>query len=109
MEPTSKKTAEIYKVAFSKLYCVKDDCVKDLDGGPASRGGLPLEDSPTARSLSCACVRSNKRARVMCSMGTSSACFFLSVCEKISLSVRGLTQGKIQRIEEFVSAKVSQE
>ena len=32
-EPTSRKIAEIYKVAFSKLDCVEDDCVKDLDGG----------------------------------------------------------------------------
>ena len=35
-----KEIAEIYKVAFSKLDCVKDDCMKDLDGGAASRGGL---------------------------------------------------------------------
>ena len=56
--------------------------------GAASRGGLPLEDFPSARSLSCSYVRSNKRARVMCSKGTSSA-FSLSVCEKISPSVRG--------------------
>ena len=28
-----KEIAEIYKVAFSKLDCVKDGCMKDLDGG----------------------------------------------------------------------------
>ena len=32
-----KEIAEIFKVAFSKLDCVKDDCMKDLDGGAASR------------------------------------------------------------------------
>ena len=68
-----KEIAEIYKVAFSKLDCVKDDCVKDLDGDAASRGGRSLEGSPSARSLSCSYVRSNKRVRVMCSKGTSSA------------------------------------
>ena len=30
-----KEIAKIYKVAFSKLDSVKDDCVKDLDGGAA--------------------------------------------------------------------------
>ena len=50
------ETAEIYKVASSTLDSVKDDCVKDLDGGAASRSGLPLGDSPSARSLSCPCV-----------------------------------------------------
>ena len=34
-----KEIAEIFKVAFSKLDCVKDDCMKDLDGGATSRGG----------------------------------------------------------------------
>ena len=94
-----KEIAEIYKVAFSKLDCVKDDCMKDLDGGAASRGGWSLEDIYSARSLSCSYVRSNKRARVMCSRGTSSACS-LSVCEKMSPSARGLTESKLQRIEE---------
>ena len=42
----------------------------------------------------------------MSSEGTSSACS-LSVCEKISPSVRGLTESRLQRIEEFVTAKVS--
>ena len=84
-----KEIAEIFKVAFSKLDCVKDDCMKDLDGGAASRGGRSLEDFSSARSLSCSYVRSNKRARVMCSKGTSSACS-LSVCEKMSPSDRGL-------------------
>ena len=51
-----KEIANIYKVAFSKLDCVKDECVQDLDGGDASRGGLPLEDSQSARSMSCPCV-----------------------------------------------------
>ena len=41
-----KAIAEIYKVAFSKLDCVKDDCMKDLDGGAASRDGRSLEDFP---------------------------------------------------------------
>ena len=86
-----KDIAEIYKIAFSKLDSAKDDCVKDLDGGAAFSGGLPLEDcSPSVRSLSCSYVRSNKRARVMCSKDTSSDCS-LSVCEKMSPSARGLT------------------
>ena len=62
----------------------------------------------SARSLSCPCVRSNKRARVMCSKGTSSA-FSLSVCEKVSSSVRGLTESKLHRIEECVSVKTERE
>ena len=101
-----KEIAEIYKVAFSKLDCVKDDCVKDIDGGAAPRGGLPLEDSPSVCSLSCPCVRSSKRARLTCSKGTSSACS-MSVCEKMSPSARGLIESKLQRIEEVVSVKVS--
>ena len=32
-----KEIANIYKVALSKLDCVKDDYVQDLDGGDASR------------------------------------------------------------------------
>ena len=48
--------------------------MKDLDGCAASWGGVPLEDSTSRRSLSCPCVRSNKRTRVVCSEGTSSAC-----------------------------------
>ena len=68
-----KEIAEIFKVAFSKLDCVKDDCMKDLDGA-ASGGGRSLEDFPSAGSLSCSYVRSNKRAKAMCSKGTSSAC-----------------------------------
>ena len=52
---------------------VKDACMKDLDGGDASRGGRPLEESPNARFLSRSCVRSNKRARIMSARGTSSA------------------------------------
>ena len=99
-----KEIAEIYKVAFSKLDCVKDDCMKDLDGGAASRGGWSLEDLSGARSLSCSYVRSNKRARVMCSKGTSSAC---SMCEKMSPSARGLTESKLQRIEESMSVKMA--
>ena len=42
----------------------------------------------------------------MCSKGTSSACS-LSVCEKMSPSARGLTESKLQRIEETVSVKVA--
>ena len=42
----------------------------------------------------------------MCTKGTSSACS-MSVCEKISPSARGLTECKLQRIEETVSVKVS--
>ena len=61
VEPTSRKIAEIYKVAFSKLDCVKDDCVKD--GGAASRGDPPLEGSSSARSTSCSFVRSNKEGK----------------------------------------------
>ena len=38
----------------------------------------------------------------MCSRITSSACS-LSVCEKMSPSARGLTENKLQRIEESVS------
>ena len=102
-----KKIAEIYKIPSNKSDCWKDDCVKDLDGGAASRGGLPLEDSQSARSLSCPCVRSNKRARVICFKGASSACS-MSVCEKIYPSARGLTESKLQGIEETVSVKVSQ-
>ena len=67
-----KEIAEIFKVAFSKLDSVEDDCVKDLDGGAPSRGGWSLEYFPSARSLSCSYVRSNKTARVMCSKGTPS-------------------------------------
>ena len=96
-----KEHAEIYKVAFSKL-----DCVEDLDGGAASRGGLPLGESSSARSLSCSCVRPNKKARVMCSWGTSSACS-LSVGEKFSPSARGLPASKLQRTEESVSVKIA--
>ena len=33
-----KEIVDIYKVAFSKSDCWKDDCVKDLDGGAAFRG-----------------------------------------------------------------------
>ena len=69
-------------------------------------GVASLEDFPSARSLSCSYVRSNKRARVMCSKGTSSACS-LSVCEKMSPSARGLTESKLQRIEESVSVKMA--
>ena len=105
------KECEIFKVAFSKFDCVKDDCMKDLDGG------LLMKGSPSTRSMSCPSVRSlplcqegslcaNKRAMVMCSKGTSSACS-LSVCEKISPSARGLAESKLQRIEETVSVKVS--
>ena len=97
-----RKIVEIYTVALSKLDCAKDDCVKD--GGAASSGGLPLEGSSSARSMSCSFVRSNKRARVMCSKGTSSACS-MSVCEKTSPSARGLSESKLQRIEETVSVK----
>ena len=32
-----KEIADFFKVAFSKLDCVKDYCMKDLDGGAASR------------------------------------------------------------------------
>ena len=42
----------------------------------------------------------------MCSKGTSNACS-LSVWEKMSPSARGLTESKLQRIEETVSVKVS--
>ena len=42
----------------------------------------------------------------MCSKGTSSACS-LSVCEKMSPPARGLTGGKLQRIEESVSVKMA--
>ena len=112
-----KEIAEIYKVAFNKLDCVKDDCVKDLDGGAASRCGLRLKGSDSACFMSCPTVRShpfcqegslcaNKSARVICSKGTSSACS-MSVCEKISPSARGLTESKLERIEETVSVKVS--
>ena len=101
-----KEIAEIYKVAFSKLDSVKDDCMKDLDGGAASRCGQSLEDFPSARSRSCSYVRSNERARVMCSRGTSSA-RLLSVCEKMSPSARCLTESKLQRIEESVSVKMA--
>ena len=34
-----KEISEIYKVAFSKLDCVKDDCVKDLGGAAVSSSG----------------------------------------------------------------------
>ena len=44
----------------------------------------------------------------MCSKGTSSACSLL-VCEKISPFVHGLTESKLQRTEEIVSAKASRE
>ena len=114
-EPTSRK---LPKAAFSKLDCVKYDCVKDRDGGAASRSGLLLKGSPSARSMSCPSVRSlplcqgslcaNERARVMCSKGTSSA-WSMSMCEKNSPSARGLTESKLQRIEETVSVKVSRE
>ena len=76
-----KEIAGIYRVAFSILDCVKDDCVKDLVGGAASNGGLAPE-------------------------GSSSACS-MSVCGKTSPSARGLTVSKLQRIEETVSVKVS--
>ena len=41
------------------------------------------------------------------SKATSSACFSLSFCEKVSPSDRGLIESKLQRIEEFASATVS--
>ena len=85
---------------------MKDDCMKDLDGGAASRGGRSLDDFSSARSLSCSYVRSNKRARVLCSSGISSAPSF-SVCEKMSPSAHGLTESKLQRIEESVSVKMA--
>ena len=40
----------------------------------------------------------------MCAKGTSSACS-LSVCEKMSPSAHGLTESKLQRIEESVSVR----
>ena len=48
----------------------------------------------------------NKRARVMCSKGTFSACQ-MSVCEKTCPSAPGLTESKLQSIEEAVSVRVS--
>ena len=82
--PASRKCRN-FTVAFSKLECVKDDCVRDLDGAAASSSGLPLKGSPTARSMSLPLCHegslcASKRARVMCSKGTSSACS-MSVCE----------------------------
>ena len=110
-----KQIAKIYKVANSKLDCVKYDCVKDLDGGDA----LPLKGSPSARSMSCPSVRSlplcqegslcaNKRAKVVCSKDTSSACS-MSVCEKTSPSAHGLAERKLQSFQKAVSVKVSRE
>ena len=68
-----KEIAEFFKVAFSKLDCVKDDCMKDLDGA-ACWGGRSLEDFSSARSLSCSYVWSNKRSTGMFSKGISSTC-----------------------------------
>ena len=48
-----KEIAEIFNVAFGKLDSVKDDCMKDLDGGAASRSGRSLAVCSSARSLSC--------------------------------------------------------
>ena len=52
----------------------------------------------------CAIKQGGKR--VLFSRGTSCACSML-VCEKISPSARGLTEGKLQRIEETVPVEVS--
>ena len=63
-------------------------------------GVRSLGDFSSTRSLSC------PWARVMCSRGTSSA-RSLSVCEKMSLSARGLTESKLQRVEESLSVKMA--